>query len=248
MERIEEVERVTAWTVPKGLVPVQTFPPYILDYVSQYHDCPSLLSKVKKIPINRWSNQWNNRLNSMDVVSLRTIECLHLSVALRDSTIKSPRAGQGVFANRNFDIGETIGYYYGSLVYGDIGADRKLSKQYGSGLMAVTSTVFEKWAAQLQYVFTEVNGNKYKACITPAPWCVMRYINDYRYLDDDGASSEERESNPRLANVTFREKRTAVVNRDFELYDALAIVTLKEITVGSEFFLDYGDDYEFRHV
>ena len=104
-----------------------------------------------------------------------------LKVQLRPSSINHPSAGLGLFADADFDKGRTIGYYYGALVYGDIGSDRRETKLYGEGVLACSSNDFDKWSAHINYKFVSREGEVYTAYICPAPWCVVRYINDPRY-------------------------------------------------------------------
>lgn len=54
-----------------------------------------------------------------------------------------------MFAGRPIGAGEDVGYYYGSLVYPDIGRERHLKKIYGDDVLAVTVEHFSKWALKI---------------------------------------------------------------------------------------------------
>ena len=248
VERLGHENRTSAWSVPRGLSSCQTFPKHILDYISEYYNKKTISAAASRTPMNKWSADWKMRVNNLDVAALRTHECLHLGVSLRPSTIKSEKAGLGVFATRNFDRDEVVGYYYGALVYGDLAIDRKLTKRYGEGVLSVSSNDFSKWAAELTYNFKSTDGKRHKGWIAPTPWCVMRYINDPRYLADDKATRQEKRDNRRTANCAFTQKGKASINRHYEQYDVLRIVAATQILCGSELFIDYGQSYQFKHT
>lgn len=52
----------------------------------------------------------------------------------------------GLFSWNNFVIDTVIGYYYGSLVYANIGGRPQQNRTRGEGIMGVKVEYFEKWA------------------------------------------------------------------------------------------------------
>lgn len=262
VERKKIRQRVSVWEVPPGLQPVQTLPPHILKYIGTFHQSTAFAKAVERTTPNLWSNQWFQRLNAMDVAALRTVECMTHNLCIKQSTINHVDAGYGLFATENFDLGDTIGFYYGSLVYGNLASNRRLNKLYGEGILAVSSKQFKKFAAELTHPFTASDGSKYTGWIAPAPWCAMRYINDPRTLPTSKHSNTANSPTPtptstptsttnnsdqslRTANVKFHIKKKMSLNKHFQYYDALSIVCIKKIKKGSELFLDYGSEYEF---
>ena len=245
MEQLKVNRRASAWTVPQGLVSMQTFPPYIIQMLCNYHRDMGLFIRGKHRPMLQWTSEWNRRMNSMDMNVLLAHECYVRNVSIRKSTIKSPIAGDGLFAEKDFLQGEVIGYYYGSLVYGDIGKKKKLSTRYGEGILSVGVDEFNRWAIEIQYKFIDSTGNPYSAWIAPAPFCCCRYLNDPRYHESDKTTKEERDSRPRVSNTNFTLDSKAKVNRDFERYNVIAVTATKFVKRGSELFIDYGTNYQF---
>lgn len=241
VERLRLKSRLDAWVCPTGLVPIQTFPPHIVEFLCQYYGDRSLYDR-RGLSMNRWSPEWVQRMNRSDVRALRAFEAAQRNLVVRKSGIRHPDAGLGVFAARPFAKGETITWYYGTLVYGDLGADRRLYKTYGTGLLAVTSNDYDRWAMQLPHTFVDVSDNQYNGWVVGAPFCVARYINDPRYLDGDPDSNT---TTKRVANTQSLPKSKNLRNKDFELYDCVHIVATCDIDRDDELFLSYGTEYTF---
>ena len=260
VERKKIIQRVSAWQVPPGLQPVQTLPPHVLNYIGTFHQSTTFAKSVERTTANMWSNVWFQRLNAMDVSSLRTMECMTHNLCIKPSTIGHVNAGLGLFATENCDRGDTIGFYYGSLVYGNLASNRRLQKLYGEGILAVSSDEFKKYAVELTHAFTAADGTTYSGWIAPAPWCAMRYINDPRIVPcpksktsaapaaattTPAGTTDITEQAPRTANVKFQLKSKLTLNKHFQYHDALTIVCTTKIKKGSELFIDYGSEYEF---
>lgn len=244
LDRLEVKRRADDWTTPTGLVPTQNFPPHIVEYLCQYYNDFSLYQH-RHIAMNKWSAEWIRRMNSVDVNSVRAAEAAHLKLLVQPSTINHPTAGLGVFARKVISKDDIVGNYYGALVYGDIGTNKRLQKRYGSGILSVSSSEFDKWGNQIDHEFVDIDGNKYNGFIAPAPFCVCRYINDSRYLEGDRTPLEKRKKENRRPNVEFRIDKKAKFNRDFEKYTAIHLVAICDINHGSELFVNYGSNYTF---
>lgn len=184
VERKDVQKRADAWHTPRGLVPVQNFPPYIVHYLCHYHNEYDLMHRAH-ISMNKWTLKWIQRMNSADPKALLAYEASQLMLMVRKSTIKHPGAGNGVFSINARQAGECVAYYYGAIVYGDIGGTNPLLKRYGTGILSCSSDDYNKWANNLGFEFTDSFNNRYDGYVVPAPFCIARYINDPRYRNGD---------------------------------------------------------------
>jgi len=246
-------ERYTAWSIPPGLVPMQSFPEHIVETICQYYNDYSLLSNYIRrdktfTPAQKWTHKWLQRFNEMDPQALLSAECLALKVRIKPSNIQHPHVGLGVFAKKAFQKGEVIGYYYGALVYGDIGEDHRSRRKYGSGMMAVSTDDYLKWALRVALQFRDSQDKMHVGYICPGPFCAMRYINDSRYTEGDNEKDRFDRGllqNPREVNVAYIENKRFNTSSMFESYKAVAVKATKDILPGQELFLNYGDSYSF---
>ena len=101
-------------------------------------------------------------MNAADPRALRVHEAEKLNLVFRKSTIRHPDSGIGVFAGEPIPKGQVVGYYYGALVYGDIGCSPRMHKTYGSGILAVTSHDFAKWALRVINKFFDTHDTPYE--------------------------------------------------------------------------------------
>lgn len=113
-------------------------------------------------------------INEADIRALRPRDEVPLELVIRKSSIKHPDTGIGVYGPLAFKKDERIGWYYGILVYGDIGANRRQYKTYGTGILAITSNYFDKWAIQLHNTFVGIRKQKNNGCVVGAKCCVCR--------------------------------------------------------------------------
>ena len=248
--------RYTAWSLPPGLIPMQSFPEHIVDAISQYYNDYTLLSSyIRKdntiTPAQQWNNKWYQRFNEMDPQALLTAECLSLGVRIKPSNIKHPKVGLGVFAKKAYSKGDIIGYYYGALVYGDIGEDHRSRRKYGSGMMAVSSADYLKWALRVNHQFRDSRNKMHIGYICPGPFCAMRFINDARYASGDLEKEQfDRGTlrHPRQVNVQYVPNKTFKQNNQFESFKAIAVKATMDILPGQEFYLNYGENYSFPDI
>jgi len=162
----------------------------------------------------------------MDPVALSASELSVLYLELRPFTI--PGAGKGLFTTRPIRKGEQIGYYYGTLVYDNIGiGSRTTTATYGSGVLAFHASTFNKWAFESRYKAMDRNNNQYPVWIYPAPFCAMKYINDPRHVDPDtSVASASPYRSPNAQFVDFREPETAA---DFRLFTCITVIATENI-------------------
>ena len=240
-------ERFDAWKIPTGLSPIQVFPEHIIEFLCEYYEDFGLLVH-RNYPMIKWSDLWVQRLNNVDTKALRAYECQAYNVRIRKSTIKHKDAELGVFAKKGFKKGEVIGYYYGTLVYGDLGKHHKVRKRYGTGIMSVSSQEFTKWALQIDFTFVDADNRQHTAYICPGPMCTMRYINDARYLEGDAdydAFQKKTLKNVREANCEYVISERCKRSSHFESYKAICVKATCDIVAGQELHLNYGDNYKF---
>ena len=240
-------QRYDAWALPTGLLPVQAFPPHIVEYLCQMYDDFSLLPHRAQ-PLIKWSNLWFQRFNNIDVKALQTYECQQYKIRLKKSTIKHKDAGLGVFATRGFKKDEVIRHYYGTLVYGDLASDHRVRKRYGAGIMSVSSKEFSKWALQIDHTFVDSKDKEHTGYICPGPFSTMKYINSYKYIEGDEdkeAYDNETLENSRKANCKYVLNNRRNRNTEFETYQAISVVAEEDIVANQELFLEYGDKYTF---
>ena len=240
-------QRYDAWALPSGLIPVQSFPPHVIEYICQMYDDFSLLPHRAQ-PMIKWSNRWLQRFNTIDVKALQTYECQQYNIRIKPSTIKHKDAGLGVFATKGFKKDDVIGYYYGTLVYGDIATDHRVRKRYGVGIMSVSSKEFSKWALQIDHTFVDSRDRQHTGYVCPGQFSTMKYINSYKYINGDkdkAAYDNKTLDNPRTANTKYVLNNRRNRNAEFETYEAISVVATEDIVANQELFLEYGDKYTF---
>ena len=110
-------KKESAWVVPKGLFPMQTFSPNIIQFLRTFYHDMGFFYRGKHRTMTEWMSEWSRRLNIMDVQTLLAHDCYVRGVSIRKSTIKSEIAGKGLFAEKNFVKGDVLSYYYGCLLY-----------------------------------------------------------------------------------------------------------------------------------
>jgi len=265
MKAIAIKKRNDAWKVPRGLASTQTFPSYILHWLTVAREARSfiggtaqhmgererqktegtLLGRNRFIPLNYWKEDWRNFLFETHPTQLFAKECVNLGLTVKDSRIAHPDAGKGLFAMRNFGRGEVIGHYYGSLVYSDLTRQPRSMKTYGEGYMAVTMEVFSSWAMQIKDDVKDKDGHVHQVWVVPAPFCTMRYINDARYLPGDRASDEEKSERPRKPNVLFEQNDVGSSATELYKHTLLKVKATRNISANEELYANYGASYQF---
>lgn len=116
----------------------------------------------------------------MDNVILFAYELSRNNLELRTSTI--PHAVYGIFKTVPIGTNTVMGYYYGTLVYGNLSiSSSRRPAVYGESVLGLTTKDFSKWEVHLQ-LKTEY---KRYVWIFPAPFCAMSLINDARYTEKE---------------------------------------------------------------
>ena len=242
MDRINAAKLRKQWNTPPGCPPMQNFPPEVVHYLCTLHKDYSLYRFSKGHPMIHWSPMWRARFNQMDIDHLQAFELSRYRLEIRQSTI--PGAGEGVFTRDIIPAKSIIGYYYGVLVYDNMTINQKnRPAMYGEGNLAFQAKDFEYWAMQLK---RKMDSGE-TIWIYPAPFCVMRKVNDARYSDKERnrPTPAQLAANPKL----FRHNNVLFVDnsktRSFRDYRAVEVRAMEgaDIPAGSELFADYGKSY-----
>lgn len=65
----------------------------------------------------------------------------------------------------------------------------QMIKTYGENVLALTKESIWKWANYLLERATDLNADQYPGRILPALFCMVKYINDAKYVPDDQLQS-----------------------------------------------------------
>lgn len=105
----------------------------------------SYINTARQIHYDQWSPSWRSSLDEMDPEILLAHDLSRIHLELRMSTV--PGCGLGVFKTTPIWKGAVIRYYYGTLVYENMGiGSSKRPPLYGKGTFAVQVTDFATWA------------------------------------------------------------------------------------------------------
>ena len=188
-EELKDLE--SNWKAPNGYPPYQTFPRHILFYAANTFSTNDYMNYVNE-PIHQWSPVHRGNFNSISWQDLRFIEATRLGLILKPSGIKNRFAGTGVFAARQIQKGEVVGYYYPNVVYHILWRRKQTTKTYGEGILGVTSVKFRKYAllatvesCNFPEVKDQTEDRRLSVNIVTARFCTMRYINSPKYLEND---------------------------------------------------------------
>ena len=236
------------WNVPPGFPAMQSIPPTLLRSLGALLRKPRLAEEYDGVPVSRWPRKLKGSLLSVSPQALETMEAAATGICIAKSSIRHARSGDGVFAMRNFRKGEVVGFYFGALVYKDIGSRTQTTKSYGElGDLGVTVRDFNKYKLQIPVatnglvVGQETVSELY---VVPRQLCPLRKLNDPRYLpgDKDMTRVELGEMPRREANVKVTAPRVRSV-REASRYSLVEVKCVKDISLGEELFFDYGSYY-----
>ena len=235
------------WEAPSGLSPMQYLPEHILHFLSSLYSDYSLLRTYKKQAYVKWSASWRNRFNQTDIHQLLSVELAFLQLEMRKSTV--PNAGNGIFTTKSIGKGQLIGYFYGALIYDNlgIGAKRNSNQAIGEGIMAIPVNEFSKWSAELTSR-AYIGGRKDKASETkvwiyPVPFCAMRYLNDGRRSGPNDDENGVPPPDPEACNVQWVEVEKTPTNVGFQEPSVVSVIAKRNIAANSELFIDYGHNF-----
>lgn len=240
------------WLVPDGLPPYQQVSDGIVRVLSSLWGEPDFYRSHRKKPLHKWSVKEQALLKQVDVLTLLLADTASSGLILAPSRIKHPNAGDGLYAARTFHRGEIVSYYFGSLVYHNLGARVGSKKLYGDGLLEVDAARFCKTAIQVRVegrafdCVRELMDGRKAVSIVPAPFCAGAKVNDFRYAIND----EEKElydagklPNPRSPNVEFIQEFISNTSSLIQV-DRVALRAKRLINPGEELYVYY-DQLDF---
>ena len=247
-EELKDLE--SNWKAPNGYPPYQTFPRHLLLYAANTFSTNDYMNYVNE-PIDQWSPVHRGNFNIISWQDLPFIEATRLGLILKPSDIKNRFAGTGVFAARQIQKGEVVGYYYGSVVYHNLWRRKQTTKTYGEGILGVTSVEFRKYAllatvesCNFPEVKDQTEDRRLSVNIVPARFCTMRYINSPKYLENDEEYEDfkkEKIQEPRTANVKFV-RTLAEYPSSLTSFEYTPVEAIRDIAYGEEIYVDYGSD------
>lgn len=239
------------WKAPDGLPKFQRFPLHIFSKIVATTGNHRHLVDHFKSSFEEWPQEMKQTLDKIPVQELISVEAAAYNVYLAPSLIRHPNSGMGLFASKPFDQGDTICFYYGTLVYTDLSKHKSKTKRYGdTGIMGVSVERFNHYAIQARssgQAFGKVTDYRYgDRClfIVPPPFCVGRYMNDYRYDNDDldrpANGDVTTVPNARTPNVAIKQIPTPVSSVEkLRDTDFLPVVALRPIYRGEELYVNY---------
>lgn len=238
------------WTAPPHLPQFQILPLHILQFIGNQQRDIQFARNCQNIPPHEWSGKYRAYLDLCQPDQLRNHEATHFNLCLAKSTIKHDMAGLGVFALRSFHRGDTVCYFYGTLVYHNLFSRKDSNHLYGGdNLLGVKLSQFAKYS-----LLIDVEGDHFKcikekisnstACtITPPEFCIARYINDHRYEKGDQDYKEHTDNSlsfQRTQNVAFHIEKPVEHPSELLPYSLATIKATKPINIGDELFISYG--------
>ena len=236
-----------SWEAPKGLPPVSIIPPYLMGFASHAMRNRRLATTLRQVPFIKWPVPVQASFHTLHMETLLSVEAQARGVYVAKSRIRHPRAGDGLFAGRQFGKGDVIGFYYGTIVYENIGDTP--SRGYGHGCFRTNGELFAKYSMEVivspRCTYDGKDGKPERvrqAYIVPLPCCVCSKINDARYVPGDLDRGEDRMT--RKPNVVFRQQPDPVERcKDLDSYDLIRVVATRHIVEEEEFYVDYGTNY-----
>ena len=249
-----------AWSTPPGMHGMQTFPKDVLEYISGRFEDPKVSVAYRNIPYTSWGATWKVRFNELDPKELIAHQLALNKLYITESTI--PNAGKGLFTREAIGPNTFIGYYFGSLHYDNLGVGKTNSHEWhGEGMMAFPLNEFTKWAFKVtqkvpvpsrQQQSISTVQETVQCWIHPAPFCTMRFINDARVVATERTgrlmSTNIGMQTPRQNNCEFRDafktKKTGT-SKDIQSFEAVSVVTTKQVNANEELFASYGERYIF---
>ena len=235
------------WRTPKGLPEYQVFPFHIRSYLSSLGRDDFFIRAGSRMMFSEWPVRLQSFLNGQNVESLLAVDAIACNLSVRPSTIKHPMAGDGVFATTDFNVGDEIAKYYGTLVFEDMRTHIN-SRVKGSGMMAVSKERFLTRGMTLRKKSRDVKNEVYTTYIVAAPFCVAGKLNDARYVVEDLEYSKKGRPGAREANVEFVEIQTRASSFERTMLrnsGLVKVVATKRIERGDELFADYGATYAY---
>jgi hypothetical protein len=231
------VSRGLQWVQPQGFPAFSCLPDHMLTFLAALWGEPDIVSRFGAESLCRWPVHFVQKLAAIDPLILRSVDSAHFGVCVRESTI--PGIGEGLFAVREIRKGDAIGWYNGTIVYRDLHTSDPIgSRTYGANLLSCTVDRFKRYAMQIDTAGSFILQQEAAKLlfVVPSEWCSATKINDPRALEDEPISTT-RASNAKFCAAMITSEKVLISPTVVE------IVATKNISPGSEIFVDYGKDF-----
>lgn len=242
------------WGPPSGLPLYQVLPCHIVAAVAHRVGDPSIVTRCGNIPLDKWPESAQRAFQETDFDFLLSADLSAYGLLVSKSTIRHEHAGMGCFAAKNFDEGDVICHYYGTLTYHDL-VSRSGNGEYGMGHLSVDKNAFQINAFQIRTgrdasafnAVTDLMDGRAAICTTAPMFCAARYINDARYLQGD-LDKDMPTVDRRSPNVMAIQDPLPVITTAHLLPNKLiTYMATRPVNVGEELFVDYAKDYVLFH-
>ena len=243
------------WKAPQGFPQYQIFPPHIITLFTSILGSVEFFRQYNGSDLSKWPKSIQQRFEALETKDLMNTEMGRYSCFVKKSSIKHPKAGMGLFAGQSFEAGDTICFYFGTLVYHDLQKRKSKTNIYGgSEIMGTTAQRFRDYAIQIDtsgVAFNEIQASahgKRAVYIVPPGWCIGSYINDYHYRRDDldykkYMDPKSTVPNERRPNVKFEQVPNPISNiPTLHSYNSVTVKALVPINMGEELYVDYRID------
>lgn len=254
------------WQPPRGLPLYTAIPTWLLNWLNDNHGLSRCINgrNLSGVPLDQWPLGGVSALLRADTEDLLQVDCDYNDVFVARSTIEG--AGRGVFAARDFAIGDRILPMTGQIVYDDLtaaltSADPSLAIRryaaasrvhcfsstplYWARFSVQLETRFPFWGSRSGPRFYDAAGASRPIWIVPARFCAAGVVNDPRHVRSDGSVSSA-ESVGRAVNTVFDTVHPLIDDTSLLVGPGPVYLRVtKPIMEGEEFFVDYGSEYAF---
>jgi len=216
-----------------------TIPEHLTSVLCGVWKSPSHYPALQSTPVDNWAQSVRANLLTVESSYLLAVDAMYQKVYVAPSSI--PNAGNGLFSRDGFEVGDLVGYYYGSLVYSNLYNSKRSS--HGRDATAFSTTRFRDYALQIKHADRSClipSARKLPIFLIPFEFCVCAMINDPKRI----SSVESMEADFREPNVDFECPDEDIIDVDMlQKYSTVRIIATRPISPNEELLLDYGPEY-----
>lgn len=225
------------------------------------------------LPVDHWPAKSFQRLAGADTAALLRADARGSGVRVGPSTI--PGGGRGVFATRDFKVGERFLPFFGQIVYESLEAavssqDALVrSSRYGTAAFSTTALNWAKTAVEVQVHGRFWEGAAASRCshmrstkvtsrkratrcycrrsvwVVPCDCCAAGVVNDYRAVHEVDTDGIS-SGIARTANAVLVQQWDPISTAaELTKAGAIHLLVTADIRKGGEVCLDYGEDYGY---
>ena len=240
-KQIQSVKKVcrVPLNLPEGLPGFCLMPSHILTFMASSWRDIEAVKILKEKPVHEWPPLYMEKAQGMDPDVLLTVDCTHHRVMVSQSTI--PDAGDGLFTMEDRRSREIIGWYNGSVVYGNLHSP---SGCHGTGILGASTDRLRTYGIQVDS--KDLTFKKKDGCslyLVPPEFCAFAKMNDPKYKSRKDRASRPDPILKRTCNVAFEVETPASTSAMLTDPYFIKIVALRNIRAGEELFIDYGPNY-----